>query len=176
MHHRYTRLTCRPREEIDAPTEVLQTYVLSTAAGLFVDKNGAKIGNYGFNNVSYRNQIGYPLLTQVQEGHAIDGQYVAHSTFDQMGGGDIVINNLDAPPSNPILLEPISHPIHLHGKPFFIVARGEGIMTKEAWEASRDELANTNNPLRRDVLEIAGGSWAVLRESTSASSVHPWID
>lgn len=166
-------LNFRPREEVDAPTEILQTYVMSTEAGLFVDKNGVHIGNYGFNNVTYRNQIGYPLIQQVQDGHAIDGQYVAHSTFDQMGGGDIVINNLDAPGFNPILFEPISHPFHLHGKPFFIVARGNGTMTKEQWEASRDELAQTSNPLRRDVLEIPGGAWAVLRKWCSFVCVSP---
>jgi FtsP/CotA-like multicopper oxidase with cupredoxin domain len=129
---------------------------MSSAAGIFVDKNGVRLGNFGINNVTYRNQIGFPLIQQVQEGLQIDGDLVAHATFHEQGGGDIVINNLDAP---------ISHPFHLHGKPFMIVARGQGNITKEQWEGIQSFTANTTNPLRRDVLQIPGGTWVVLRES-----------
>ena len=145
----------RPRDAVDAPTKILETHVMSSEAGVFVNKNGVRIGNFGINNVTYQNQIGYPLLTQVQEGHAIDGELVAHATFHKMGGGDIVINNLDGP---------ISHPFHLHGKPFMIVARGTGNLTREQWLSMRKSVAKVKNPLRRDVLEIPGGSYAVLRE------------
>jgi FtsP/CotA-like multicopper oxidase with cupredoxin domain len=148
-------LTSRPRDAIDAPTDIIQTHVMSSSLGTFVDKDGHKIGGFGFNNVSFRAQIGYPLISQLQAGSEIDNQFVADVSFDQMGGGDLIINNLDTG---------IAHPYHLHGKPFFIVARGKGNLTAEQWKEMRANTARIDNPLRRDVLEIIGGSWAVLRE------------
>lgn len=153
---RIFHLTTRPRDAINAPTDILQTHVMSSSLGTFVDKDGYKIGGFGFNNVTFRAQIGYPLISQLQDGADIDTQFVAHASFDQMGGGDLIVNNLD---------DGISHPYHLHGKPFFLVARGTGNLTAEQWEEIKSDTARIENPLRRDVLEITGGSWAVLRES-----------
>lgn len=45
----------------------------------------------GFNNVHFKNQINYPLISQIQDGHPIDGDIVAHATFDSLGGGDIIV-------------------------------------------------------------------------------------
>lgn len=111
--------------------------------------------------MTYQSQVGYPLLYQVQQGHDLNGSLVAHASFDKLGGGDLIINNLDAG---------ISHPFHLHGKPFFIVGRGEGKLTAEEWQA-KSGGALTKNPLRRDVIEIPGANWAVLRRSSSSTEV-----
>ena len=108
----------------------------------------------GFNNITFQAQVGYPLLYQVQSGRNISDYFVAHATYENLGGGDLIVNNLDPG---------ISHPYHLHGKPFSIVARGEGTLTVGEWEAKRDYTAQTSNPLRRDVIEVRGGNWAVLR-------------
>lgn len=155
-------LILRPRVAVDAPTDILQTHVMSSSRGTFVDKDGNKLGGFGFNNVTFQAQIGYPLIAQLQAGQEINNKFVAHATFDKMGGGDLVVNNLDAG---------ISHPYHLHGKPFFLVARGAGNLTAEQWENMRSDTAQTQNPLRRDVLEITGGSWAVLREQGSLTLI-----
>lgn len=153
----------RPRYAIDAPTDILQTHVMSSRLGTFVDKDGHKLGGFGFNNVTFRAQIGYPLISQLQAGEEIDNRFVAHATFDRMGGGELIVNNLD---------KGISHPYHLHGKPFFLVARGKGNLTAKQWEGMKANTARIRNPLRRDVLEITGGSWAVLRKSSGQSFVH----
>jgi FtsP/CotA-like multicopper oxidase with cupredoxin domain len=107
----------------------------------------------GFNNISFQNQINYPLLEQVEDGHAINGKLVANVAFTEIGGGDIIINNLD---------NVIAHPFHLHGGTFWILGRGTGNIT--AKEAGKLKL-NTHNPLRRDTLQMNLGEWALLRES-----------
>lgn len=40
------RLTHSPREEMDAPTEILQTHVMSSSLGKFVDADGKKLGGF----------------------------------------------------------------------------------------------------------------------------------
>ncbi|KAK1923265.1 multi-copper oxidase laccase-like protein [Papiliotrema laurentii] len=153
-----------PREVQNAPTEIFQTHSMSSSLGRFVGKDGHKIGTFGFNNITYQAQIGNPLLHQLQQGKTIDDAYIAHAEFDRLGGGDLIVNNLDLG---------ISHPFHFHGKPFHIAARGEGNITVEEWEAIRDTRAKTDNPLRRDVIQIPGGHWAVLRMYTNLPGVWP---
>jgi FtsP/CotA-like multicopper oxidase with cupredoxin domain len=81
---------------------------------------------------------------------------VANVAFEQNGGGNILINNLDAG---------IPHPFHLHGNPFWLLGRGKGNLTAKAAESLS---VNTKNPLRRDTLLIDVGEWALLRGSPSA--------
>jgi FtsP/CotA-like multicopper oxidase with cupredoxin domain len=89
----------------------------------------------------------------VERGQSINSSLIANVAFDGIGGGDIIVNNLDAG---------IVHPYHLHGRSFFLVARGEGTLTSEGLAGVSLSL---DNPVRRDVLQIQGGSWAVLCES-----------
>jgi FtsP/CotA-like multicopper oxidase with cupredoxin domain len=142
----------RPRIPQDAPDHPLQVHVLSSSRGVFVDVNGFTYAGQGFNNISYKNQINDPLLSQVESGLSLDDSLIAHIQFDGVGGGDIVVNNLDLG---------ISHPFHLHGRSFYLVGRGTGNITAEqAWGMN----FQSSNPPRRDTLQIAGASWAVLRE------------
>jgi FtsP/CotA-like multicopper oxidase with cupredoxin domain len=89
----------------------------------------------------------------VERGQDINSTLIANVAFDGIGGGDIIVNNLDAG---------IVHPYHLHGRGFFLVARGEGSLTSDGLA---EVSLNFDNPVRRDVLQIQGGTWAVLRES-----------
>ncbi|GFZ52064.1 hypothetical protein JCM24511_09836 [Saitozyma sp. JCM 24511] len=153
--------TLTPRDAKDAPSKALQTQVLSSERGNFVSVNGVPFGGQGFNNISFQNQINYPLLEQVEDGHAINGKLVANVAFTEIGGGDIIINNLD---------NVIAHPFHLHGGTFWILGRGTGNIT--AKEAGKLTL-NTHNPLRRDTLQMNLGEWALLRIITDNPGVWP---
>ncbi|EIW68417.1 multi-copper oxidase laccase-like protein [Tremella mesenterica DSM 1558] len=150
-----------PRVAEDAPTSVSQTNVLSSVFGTFSDVNGHAFSGFAMNGITYQNQINYPLLQQVEEDVPINSSLVANVAFDGIGGGDLIINNLDGF---------ISHPYHLHGRPFFLVARGSGTMDAEGLS---NVQVNTNNPLRRDTLLIPGGDWAVLRLLMDDPGVWP---
>jgi hypothetical protein len=72
------------------------------------------------------------------------------------------INVLDPPP--------LSHPFHLHSRPFYIVARGPGALgTWTKWLAK----INTKNPLRRDTITIPHWSWAIIRVPLDDPGVLP---
>ena len=49
-----------PRQEIDAPTEILQTFAMSSSFGRFVDKDGNPIGNF----VSYVSDLSASAYTR----------------------------------------------------------------------------------------------------------------
>ena len=147
-----------PRIPLDAPTEIATVNILNSKGGRFVDVTGHSFNGFAFNNVSFQAQAGYPLLQQVMEGHGINESLVHTITFPYQAGGDIVVNNLDffGPTAG------IAHPMHVHGKSFFLVGRGPGQI------ASVEDLAkvqlNTTNPLRRDTIALPFNTWAVLRE------------
>ncbi|KAK4689611.1 hypothetical protein P7C73_g475, partial [Tremellales sp. Uapishka_1] len=146
----------------EAPTDILQSVVLSSQIGVFLNTSGLPFPGWAFNNISYQNQINYPLLAQVEAGETLNASYIASGTFDGIGGGDIIVNNLD--PAR------LTHPYHLHGRSFYLVGRGSGNITAD--DVSGLTL-NTTNPLRRDTLQIPGQSWAILRLITDVPGVWP---
>lgn len=64
---------------------------------------------------------------------------------------------------------PLSHPFHLHGRPFYILARGAGYLP--SWWPFVSK--NTKNPLRRDTITIPHWSWALLRLKLDDPGVWP---
>jgi FtsP/CotA-like multicopper oxidase with cupredoxin domain len=54
---------------------------------------------------------------------------------------------------------PVTHPIHLHGFDFFVLAQGTGLF-------SDDTVLNLNNPPRRDVAMLPAGGHLVLAFET----------
>ena len=102
----WSALTDRPRMAQDAPSEILQTHVLSSKFGKFSDINGKPVNGFvsqlarpgtkradgqWFNGIHYKNQIYNPLFTQIQAGKKVDPKLVASATFDGIGGGDIIV-------------------------------------------------------------------------------------
>lgn len=83
-------------------------------------------------------------------------------TFDGKGAADLVINVIDPPP--------IGHPFHLHGRPFYIIARGAGTVGALTLPWVRKNL---KNPLRRDTILIPQWSYAVLRIKLDNPGVWP---
>ncbi|ORY29691.1 multi-copper oxidase laccase-like protein [Naematelia encephala] len=148
-----------PRVAENAPTEVLDTHVFNSQFGQFVGVDGVAFQGFGFNSIAYQNQINYPLLAQVENGLSPNPSLIASVTYQNSGGGDIIFNNLD--PNLP-------HPIHLHGRSFYIVARGQGNIT----DLHGVEI-DTNNPLRRDTTQISAASYMVLRLVTDTPGVWP---
>ncbi|OXG19097.1 hypothetical protein C367_04541 [Cryptococcus neoformans Ze90-1] len=140
-----------PRERVNASQTALESRVLDSKLGKFVDVYGNSFEGYGFNNVTYQNQINDPLLYVVQRGGTCNSSLIANATFADIGPVNIIINNLDSH---------IGHPYHMHGTEFQLMGRGTGALTL-------DDLPNTNltldNPTRKDTIWMQGGSWALLR-------------
>ncbi|WVQ79589.1 hypothetical protein IAT38_001689 [Cryptococcus sp. DSM 104549] len=142
-----------PRISIDAVGPAHQTYSMSSVFGAFVDNDGTQFLGFGFNNVTFKNFVFNPLLAVIQSGQELNGAHVASQTFSGSGPGHIILNNLDAPG--------LDHPYHLHGQDFQIIARGEGNITAEEFEAQGHW--QTSNPPRRDTVFVPGKTWVALR-------------
>lgn len=131
---------------------------LDTSGGRFVDpQTGAAFVGFGMDAgkglTTYTNYIQDPALRQIEDGRALNGSHVASLSFAGDGGScaGILINQLD---------KGLAHPFHLHGRPFHIVARGNGNMTLEGLAGVK---LNLDNPLRRDTIVVPSASWALLR-------------
>lgn len=62
-----------------------------------------------------------PLLHRIVRGENPQTNTISAIETHGLGTVDLVIQNLLGPP----------HPFHLHGRPFAIVARGEGVISPE---------------------------------------------
>ncbi|KAL8287681.1 hypothetical protein RQP46_003539 [Phenoliferia psychrophenolica] len=102
------------------------------------------------NGVTLENFMYNPFLFQVHRGETIDSSQVTSYTIDGVQTADLIINNVLG----------ADHPFHLHASKFWIVARGTGIMSTAAVGSLQ---FNTTNPLRRDVLTVPAGDYAVIR-------------
>ncbi|KAL7422408.1 hypothetical protein Q5752_003054 [Cryptotrichosporon argae] len=141
------------------PTDTIASIAFSSTFGTFVNSTGVTFLGFGMNNVSWKNTINSPLLQEIENGGSLDPANVASVTFPDIGGADIVINNIGGP----------SHPFHLHGRKFWIVARGSGnIMANDIAGLS---LNVTDAPLARDTLTIDANAYAVLRLVTDTPGV-----
>ncbi|KAF9515686.1 multicopper oxidase, partial [Hydnum rufescens UP504] len=151
-----------PVHKIDAPKTVLSSWILDSVRGSVMDADNMAVMAFFFNNVTWTNYIYNPMLMQLRKGLTLNESAIAHTVFPQRGGADIVINNKDAD---------LDHPYHLHGKAFFIVARGSGALTAGQYAALPPTFFNTTNPLRRDTLVITRNSYAILRIVTDEPGV-----
>jgi len=102
------------------------------------------------------------MLFQLYKGLPLNESIIAHTVFAQSGAADIIINNKDVK---------VDHPYHLHGKAFYIVARGKGVLTPESYAKLPPSSFNLTNPLRRDTLIITRGMYAILRILTDEPGV-----
>lgn len=142
---------------------------LDSMAGRFVDPVtgadflGFGIGANGGQRVTYTNYINDPVLKQVMDGRPLNSSHFAHLSLNGSRNqtADILLNQLD---------RALTHPFHLHGRPFTILARGEGSTTLE--ELGKVEM-NPPNPLRRDTILMPNGTWALLRVPLDDPGVWP---
>ncbi|KIM77718.1 multicopper oxidase [Piloderma croceum F 1598] len=145
----------------NAPSVVDQRVAFDSELGSVL-YNNVSYSRFLFNQTTYVNYIYQPFLETVANNGSLNSTNVLYAEFpDDVGTGDIIVNNLD-----PFL----DHPYHLHGIEFFIVARGSGnlsIMNAESIDY------NITNPARRDTLVIPAGSYAVLRFANDLPGV--WI-
>jgi len=148
-----------PYEQEDAPADILDAAFLSSAVGTISDEDGNTYFRFFFNSVTWTNYIYRPILLTVRNGGSLDSSAITHHVFTKLGGADIVVNNLDAG---------IDHSYHLHGRPFYIVARGRGTATSATYSSLK---FNPTNPPRRDTLIVPRSSYAVLRLVTDIPGV-----
>ncbi|KAK4334748.1 Cupredoxin [Rhodotorula toruloides] len=121
--------------------------------------DGISFLEWTLNNITYENFAYNPLLHQIVRGEDPNTGRIALITAWNVETVDIVIQNLNGP----------EHPFHLHGKPFWIMARGQGSVGPETI-ASLD--LNTYNPLRRDTLGLPSGEWVLIRLVADVPGVH----
>ncbi|KAF9508507.1 multicopper oxidase [Hydnum rufescens UP504] len=151
-----------PVQKIDAPKTVQSSWILNSVLGSLLNAEKVPVFAWFLNNVTFQDYIYNPMLLQLRKGLTLNDSAVAHTVFPQSSGADIVINNKDAT---------IDHPFHLHGKPFFIIARGSGALTADQYAALPSTFFNTTNPLRRDTLVVTRKSYAILRILTDEPGV-----
>ncbi|GAA6020611.1 hypothetical protein JCM8202_006323 [Rhodotorula sphaerocarpa] len=113
------------------------------------------------NNITFENMANDPLLHRIVRGENPQTNTISAIETHGLGTVDLVIQNLLGPP----------HPFHLHGRPFAIVARGEGVISPE--EVAALEV-NTYNPLRRDTLSLLRNSWVIIRIITDTPGAWAW--
>lgn len=149
----------------EVPGNARQSWVLDALFGVFVHptKRTPMIG-FGMNGIMYKNYINNPLLRRAMDGLSIGGRNeVAAVSFTADGGSaDIVLNVLDPPP--------IGHPFHLHGHPFYIVARGVGRVSRLTLPFVRKK---TRNAIKRDTLMVGQWSYAIIRIPLNTPGVWP---
>lgn len=155
----------RPLVPNEVPGNARQSWILDALFGVFVHptKHTPMIG-FGMNGIMYKNYINNPLLRRVMDGLQIGGRNeVAAVSFAADGGSaDIVLNVLDPPP--------IGHPFHLHGHPFYIVARGVGRVSRLTLPFIRKK---THNAIKRDTLMVGQWSYAIIRLPLNTPGVWP---
>lgn len=161
--------TVAPLQAEAAPTNPYMTSRLDSSLGIFFDYEGHPFNGLGFNpyntandsQVSFTNYINNPLLRQIENGLTLNASRVASHTFPDYGVVDIIVNQRDIG---------LAHPFHLHGRKFYIVARGDGQITPDTVASAN---WNLGNPLRRDTLTIPSNSYAILRLITDTPGVWP---
>lgn len=136
----------------------------TTQAGLFVNWLGENIVGFNVSGISYLNYANKPALREVALNRELNASAAAAVTFNGPidGAVDILISSMDA--------GRLSHPFHVHSRPFYIIARGNGAMDLDGLA---DIRYNLNNPLRRDVITLAGQEWALLRIPADTPGVWP---
>lgn len=149
----------RPKLSAAPPYLTLCYWRQSSAVGTITDSDSDTLVRFFWNSVTWSNvsrplsivseQVAYcalpkyiyqPLLFKIQAGDTIADSNITHHIFTANGGADIVINNLDTA---------LDHPYHLHGNPFYIVARGSGALSSTTYP---DTAVATSNPPKRDTV------------------------
>lgn len=164
------------------PTDMVAAPVEPDA--VFYLRSNFEIGAYRlsrgfFNTSSWRADVSSPSLARALEGLHADEQaytntayaYINDKAFDtnhelviQTTGVqtiDILVSNFDDG----------SHPLHLHGYKYFVLAQGKGAppLTRIDAAINRESLLplyasiNTTNPLRRDTASVEAFGWILLR-------------
>ncbi|KAF9508501.1 multicopper oxidase [Hydnum rufescens UP504] len=113
-----------PAIKAEAPQTVSSTWFLDSVIGFPLTPQNVTILDFYFNNVTWTNLPYDPMLFRMHKGLSLNESIVAHTVFAQSGAADIIINNRDVT---------IDHPYHLHGRAFYIVARGQGALTPESY-------------------------------------------
>ncbi|WVQ77654.1 hypothetical protein IAR50_007342 [Cryptococcus sp. DSM 104548] len=150
-----------PRVSQSASADAFTTQIFDSLAGVFTYVNGLSLNGFGFNNITYQNQIYNPLLALSYSGKSYNTSLVPSVTFDSLSSGNLIINNLDAA---------VDHPYHMHGNSFQILGRGTGRMDEGRLASANLTL---DNPLRKDTFWLQRNSWVVLRLVTDNPGVWP---
>ncbi|WVQ82717.1 hypothetical protein IAT38_004849 [Cryptococcus sp. DSM 104549] len=151
-----------PREAASTPKDAYQTSVMYSKRGVFVDVYGDQFTGFGFNNVTFQNQINHPLFATIQDGGSPNNTLITTVTYNEIGEATLILNNLDAD---------IGHPFHLHGNDFMLIGRGDGQITADQLNAMSASELSLSNPTRKDTLWIQGNKWAALRTITNNPGV-----
>lgn len=96
---------------------------------------------WSLSGTTFQSQWGAPTLQQIYE-NGTAPSYSGSLAIDVPTLGEWVYVIIDTP-------IPVTHPIHLHGHDFMILAQGTGFYTNQP--------LNTKNPARRDVVNMPAG-------------------
>lgn len=126
--------------------------------------------NHGtFNNIVYHTPLVPSIFSAMSLGQqALDqgpyGSTTNSKVLPHLAMVEIIINNLDAG----------SHPFHLHGHAFQIVAKGDAGPYSVATDGATSLNAQAN-PVRRDTVVVPGGGYAIIRFRADNPGVWVYI-
>lgn len=124
--------------------------------------NGTGVFLFTFGGNPYKSDYNSPILCLADDG-AAPGSYNSDWNVNDFGRNTsirlIITNSV-----------PISHPMHLHGHAFWILAEGNG-----EWDGT---ITHPSNPLRRDTLQVeaanaAGPGYIVIEFEADNPGVWP---
>ncbi|KFY14466.1 hypothetical protein V492_02594 [Pseudogymnoascus sp. VKM F-4246] len=115
------------------------------------------------NGRAFRGNYNHPILLLAHEKNYTypgDPQWNVYN-FGKNSSVRLVINN-DSPDETLL-----SHPMHLHGHDFWVVAEGEG-----RWDGKT--IVNPKNPLRRDTVMLRRAGYVVIEFETDNPGIWPF--
>ncbi|KAL8417323.1 hypothetical protein RB596_007446 [Gaeumannomyces avenae] len=120
-------------------------------------RNASNVTLWKFDGVSARVNMNAPPLLLANLGNtSFPAEWNVHNVGRNTSIRMVVVNKT-----------PASHPMHLHGANFQVLAEGVG-----QWDGTT--VVNAQNPMRRDVQQIRGGGYLVLQFESDNAGAWPF--
>lgn len=154
-------------------TELVPVHVIQApaqASHFYYIRSNFEIGAWRlsrgfFNTTSWRPDVAVPSLRRFMEGYAAKNESFTKSIN---GINDLAFNldrelviQVDGIQTIDILIDNFddgSHPFHLHGYKYFVLAQGTGYLDPDFYAS-----LNNSNPLRRDTASADAFGWLLIR-------------
>ncbi|PBP15727.1 ascorbase and Cu-oxidase [Diplocarpon rosae] len=134
-----------------AQSDFVQQYDIDFAA------NASNIFQWSVNGQTFRGNYNAPVLLLANLGNTSYPPEWNVYNYGTNGSVTFVVNNPAGFPA---------HPMHMHGHNFFVLHQGPG-----AWDGT---VTNPSNPMRRDVIQVSGGSHVAIQIVTDNPGAWPF--
>lgn len=141
------------------PASTADAYTLNLFMTLALNETGNF--EWRMNNEAYRANFNAPLLFSAAAGQTTFPANPEWNVYDLGANQSIILNVTNA--------TPFTHPMHLHGHTFSVLAVGSN---GAVWDGS--SIVNPSNPMRRDVQIVPAGGFVALHFAADNPGVWPF--